>query len=376
MRFVYTAVMLVITASPIRAQWSIDAQGGRIRSSLDPAATAAESFVLGLRYEALATQFRISGGVPTKNEDPLWGAIAGAQRIALRKNGVIAGVDVVGNAFLTHDRMDRTQTVTDFFGRPSVVPGQSYSGHAIAVQGMPVLGYEAKNFQVQARAGASFYQSKFGEQERDRTVTLADAQLTLLPSPSFALMPSARFVRADEGDFKYAGVSGVVATGPVSFWANVGQWLDVDSAKAAYAAGGALKINSRVTLNTSVRRDSFDPVYLIPASTSWSVGASIRLGGGSAPVAPVPAAYVNGRATIRLPVSQSKTPPSVAGDFNKWKPQPMELKDGAWIYTVALAPGVYQYAFVNERGEWFVPEKHAGRKEDGMGGHVAVLVVQ
>jgi hypothetical protein len=49
---------------------------------------------------------------------------------------------------------------------------------------------------------------------------------------------------------------------------------------------------------------------------------------------------------------------------------------GSWTYTVAVAPGVYNYAFVNEDGEWFVPESVPGRKDDGMGGHVAVLVVR
>jgi hypothetical protein len=39
------------------------------------------------------------------------------------------------------------------------------------------------------------------------------------------------------------------------------------------------------------------------------------------------------------------------------------------------APGVYHYAFVAEDGTWFVPESVPGRQDDGMGGHVAVLVV-
>ncbi|HEY8485417.1 MAG TPA: hypothetical protein VIL13_12465 [Longimicrobiales bacterium] len=41
-----------------------------------------------------------------------------------------------------------------------------------------------------------------------------------------------------------------------------------------------------------------------------------------------------------------------------------------------VAPGVYHYAFVTADGKWFVPESVPGRKDDGMGGHVAVLVVR
>ena len=54
----------------------------------------------------------------------------------------------------------------------------------------------------------------------------------------------------------------------------------------------------------------------------------------------------------------------------------MERDGDQWTYTVALARGVYNYAFVGADGTWFVPESVAGRKDDGMGGHVAVLVVR
>jgi hypothetical protein len=66
----------------------------------------------------------------------------------------------------------------------------------------------------------------------------------------------------------------------------------------------------------------------------------------------------------------------IAGDFTNWQPQPMQQTGKAWTYTTQLAPGVYNYAFVDANGTWFVPEDHPGRKDDGMGGSVAVLVVR
>jgi hypothetical protein len=90
----------------------------------------------------------------------------------------------------------------------------------------------------------------------------------------------------------------------------------------------------------------------------------------------VPTSYAGGRATTRLPVSESATAPRIAGDFNKWQPQPMARNGKDWTFTVAVAPGVYNYAFVNDKGEWFVPASVPGRRNDGMGGHVAVLVVR
>ena len=75
-------------------------------------------------------------------------------------------------------------------------------------------------------------------------------------------------------------------------------------------------------------------------------------------------------------ISATKTPPSIAGDFNAWKPAPMERDGDRWVYTVAVTPGVYNYAFVDADGTWFVPEGLPGRKSDGMGGFVAVVVVR
>jgi len=126
-----------------------------------------------------------------------------------------------------------------------------------------------------------------------------------------------------------------------------------------------------------MRRDTFDPLSLQAAQTSWSIGLSVLTSGRPRPVTPpVPAAYENGRATIRLPASATKTPPSIAGDFNAWTPAPMEREGDHWMYTVAVAPGVYNYAFVDADGTWFVPEGVPGRKADGMGGFVAVVVVR
>ena len=71
----------------------------------------------------------------------------------------------------------------------------------------------------------------------------------------------------------------------------------------------------------------------------------------------------------------AKGRPSIAGDFTGWKPVPMQRDGSRWTFTVKLEPGTYHYAFVGEDGTWFVPESVPGRQDDGMGGHVAVLVV-
>lgn len=370
------AMLLVGTALPAQ-QWSIDAQAGRIRSALDPNAPEAESVVLGIRYDDLLTGFRLSGGVPTSAEQPLWGAVSGGRRMIARFGGFFGGVDVAGNAFLMHDRVERTREIPGrgVFDPPTIERLPSSSGSAFAAQGLPILGFENAAVQAYARAGVSYYSSSFGEQKRERTVQLADAQLTYSMTPSFALMPSVRHYRADEGNFTHAGATALASIGPTTVWGSVGQMSGASDA-TTWAAGVSLRVHDRATISGSVREDAIDPLYLTPAQRAWNAGISLRVGSSGIRAAPIPARYENGRATIRLAASQARTEPRIAGDFTDWKPMPMQRSGDHWTYTAPLKPGVYNYAFVDERGEWFVPEKQAGRKDDGMGGHVAVLVVQ
>lgn len=368
---------LTIFRSPLAAQeWHLSGQAGRIRSALDPAGTMSESFALGIRYDELTAGFRLTGGIPSASTDPLWGGVSGWKRSSLAIGRFIAGVDLAANAFVASDRSETTVPVPGPFDPPAV-PQPDHSGHALAGQLLPVVGFEAARFQLHARGGVSRYAARFGPQEADRTVRLADIQVTVSPTSTFALVPVTRWYQAaGESVATYAGVSAMTASPAGSLWAIAGRWIDGGEG-TPWAAGGRLRLHPLVMLEASARRDTFDPLYLQPPQSSWSAGLLVRLGGRARSMAPpVPSKYEGGRATIRLPASESKTAPSIAGDFNGWTPAPMSREGGYWTYMVAVDPGVYQYAFVAESGEWFVPKSVAGRKDDGMGGHVAVLVVR
>jgi hypothetical protein len=381
-RLLLTAIAPIAIASPIAAQqWRVDVQGGRIRSALDPSARGTESVAAGIGYEDPAIAFRISTGIPTRTDAPYWGALGAWKRLALRKSGFISGIDLSGNGFVFQDRTERASQGGGILD-PLPQPAAGGSGHALAGMALPLIGFETGSFQLQARAGISYYTATIGGQDRERTVRLGDIQLTFQPTPSFALAPiMRRFQATSEMASTFAGLSGVVAQGRASFWGNAGQWLDgtdaTSSTRTAWGLGGSLRLTERATLNASARHDGFDPLYLNPPQTSWGVGLSILVGARPhSPAAPVPAAYHNGLATIRLPVSSVAAVPSVAGDFNNWIPARMKHDGKFWSYTVAAAPGVYNYAFVSANGDWFVPENVPGRKDDGMGGQVAVLVVR
>ncbi|HEX6308723.1 MAG TPA: glycogen-binding domain-containing protein [Longimicrobiales bacterium] len=376
-------IALAATAAPARAQqWNLSAQAGRMRSMLDPAEAAA-TIALGLYYDSPETGFRLSAGVPTSSVDALWAGAGLWKRAAFRHGGFMAGADIAASAFMTRDRSRSVQNTPT----PPLIPGPfdppldpvaDLSGHALAGQALPVIGYEHARVQIHARAGLSHYIAQFGDVETDRTVRLADVQLTLLPAPDLALMPvMRRYEAGDEEATTYAGVTAALAHERGSVWGSAGYWMDLDGADVPWAAGTTLRVHPRAAIEASARRDTFDPLYMQPPQTSWHIGFSLRVGGPAGPPAPpIPHAYVDGRATIRLPVSESAEPPSIAGDFNGWEPAPMQRSGDHWTFTVTLAPGVYNYAFVRADGTWFVPEDTPGRREDGMGGHVAVLVVE
>ena len=56
-------------------------------------------------------------------------------------------------------------------------------------------------------------------------------------------------------------------------------------------------------------------------------------------------------------------------------PVPMQREGRDWTIRLPLAKGAYHYAFQSARGAWFVPASIPGRRDDGMGGQVAVLLV-
>jgi hypothetical protein len=362
---------------PLAAQeWRVTTEAGRIRSALDPAAGATPSVAVGLHFLDPSSALRISGGVPTRADEALWGGVGASKQLLRRAHSFMAGIDLMANAFALVDRSPAALPVPGPFD-PPVTPNADRNGHALAAQALPMLGYDGVRVQARIRAGASRYTSRIGGERRERAVTLADAQLTWLPAGTFALSPLVQQYRAaGEAAAMFYGTSLITASSSGSLWATAGRWAADSVNDLQWAAGARLHVHPNVSLEGSARHSAFDPLYLQPAQTSWSVGISVLLGRARVVAPPVPAAYRDGKALIRLPYAASKAAPSIAGDFNAWTPAPMQRDGDHWTYTIALAPGVYHYSFVSNTGEWFVPASVAGRKDDGMGGHVAVLVVR
>jgi hypothetical protein len=167
----------------------------------------------------------------------------------------------------------------------------------------------------------------------------------------------------------------VYAGSRVDVWAETGKWLATDLGERVWGAGGGVSLGLRTSLWGSVRQEAPDPLYWSSTRRTWSVGLTQRLGRVSAPLVPVSRSQED-TVVLRLPVTDAPAGTvSIAGDFNNWQPAPMEREGGDWIIRLPLSPGVYHYAFRAANGDWFVPPSTPGRRDDGMGGFLAVLVV-
>ena len=183
-------------------------------------------------------------------------------------------------------------------------------------------------------------------------------------------------MRASEGLYPFFGGGVRYGGNPVQAWFETGKWFSDSLADAAWSAGIDVALNRRIALWSSVRQEAPDPLYWNLPRRTWSIGVTRRFNrtGGASSLA-TPKVDANG-VVIRLSVADvDGTSVVVAGDFNGWRPVPMQREGREWVIHLPLPAGVYHYAFRSDRGEWFVPASVPNRRDDGMGGYVAVLVV-
>lgn len=360
---------------PLAAQhWHAEARLGRLDSRLEqqtiPGAT---SLGVGLGYEQRDGWLRISAGVPFGAEDPLWGAADAGRRIAFERGRFTLGIDLAAQGYL--QRYTRALEQPGGLFEPPTLTEGTETGHGLAGQAMPLVAFRAGPATLRARGGWSYYRTSLGERDATRKATLAELQLAVQPAAALLLTLDGRQYWTQQREFRFAGATAVYALPDFTVWGSAGQWLEPSEQPLSWSAGAAVPFGNRYEVSLQARADALDPLYGSTPRRSWSAGLRVTLGDIERPAPPVPAAYDDGRATIALPVSAAAGQPRIAGDFNDWTPQPMTRAGEQWTFVARLEPGVYEYAFVNAQGEWFVPPSTPGRREDGMGGYVALLVV-
>ncbi|MFH1755326.1 MAG: hypothetical protein ABIA59_06440 [Candidatus Latescibacterota bacterium] len=69
---------------------------------------------------------------------------------------------------------------------------------------------------------------------------------------------------------------------------------------------------------------------------------------------------------------------TVAGSFNDWNPNSTALQkqNGVWVTVLVLAPGTYEYMFVEDETQWMTDPMAVRMRDDGFGGLNAVLDVE
>lgn len=362
------AATCVLGTSPAAAQWRVDAQAGRLHYEAAPDAVST-TVALSLTRSTTDSSFGMSLGIPFSSDEPVWGAFQGYRRLAT-DGGTGFGVDLAGSGFVYRIEA-RDSADLPLLGED----GETRTGAGASAEIMPLAFWRSRTgrFAAEARAGGIGFIST-GEDSFERLAFVSDLSFAAGLPGGLTTRLDGRWVSVEEGGFPYAGV-GLTWSHVAVLWASAGQWFDDSVDELSWSAGASVPIGERVALSVTGRRDSIDPIYATPARTTWSAGVTVWLGAVLRSIPePVPTAYVDGVATIAL-IDDVEGVPSIAGDFNDWTPAPMERDGDAWVHRVALGPGVYNYAFVDEAGEWFVPEDTPGRHSDGMGGYVAVLIV-
>ena len=353
-------IVTTVLASPAGSQGlSVDVSTGRIAYDPITPGETTNNLVGTLRYDTLRDQWVYgSAAAPLRSSDPLWGAVGAGGRFLLPDSAsrhLTFGADVGGEGFLFRDRV-ALQT-----------------GNGGSLDALPFVRVSRGLASVELRGGWRGQALSMGGVVERRGVFETGAR-AIYEAIAVRAEADMRVVRASEGTYPFLG-GAVAYGGPRGYVSgNVGRWLSDALDDVAVGGGGGVTLGRGATIWFSARQEPSDPLYWNASRRTWSVGLTQQLGRPSTVVQP--ATRANGAVAVRLPVTEaSGNELWVAGDFNGWKPAPMEREGRDWVLRLPLAPGVYKYAFRSADGKWFVPASVPGRRDDGMGGHVAVLVV-
>ncbi len=341
--------------------WTADLQAGQASYETAPLDSRSTNAILGVRHQVDRRFFQTAVAAPLSSGDLFWGVVSMGDRLAFRKGIVELGLDAAG---LFHVHRD---------------PGVEGMGVGGRGEFLPVLSLSAGVLVTEVRSGVSLYRGEIAGERWSRDLHVSDVNVFLPLGPQARLGGELRHLRTADEAYTFLGSSASSAFGRGGVWGSVGTWisgLSDDAPSLGWSAGGSLGMAPGTDLWLTVRREPFDPVFLGAARTNWGVGLSHRLGRARTPPPAVGAEYRSGRTTVlRLPLGEASRPPSVAGDFSQWGALPMHRFGTHWRIELDLAPGVYHFAFLHSDGTWFVPEHTPNRREDGMGGWVAVLIV-
>lgn len=357
-----TGLVAVLAANDARAQaWLVDVSAGR--TIYDPVSVNLGSNNLAgtIRFDGRSDDWIYgAAGVPLGDQDPFWGAAGAGGRFALPRSDtrrVTLGVETGAHGFTFRD------------------PVIQYTGTGGTLEAIPFAGVSAGSGRIELRGGWRGHSLSYSGTRQSRGVFETGARVAFDADASVRLQADARWVHASEGTFPFLGGSLSYGGAPLQVWAQAGKWVSDLLDEVSWGGGVGIGLGTMSTVWANIRQDAPDPLYWNAPRRSWSVGVTRRLGRPPAPLMPAP--RIDG-GNVLIRIRQQDAPDgtvSIAGDFNNWRPAAMQREGNEWVIRLPIAAGVYNYAFRSSTGTWFVPASAAGRRDDGMGGHVAVLVV-
>jgi len=350
----------VVFATRVYAQGlSVDMSAGRI--VYDPVSVnlGTNNAMATLRYDALrGTWVYTTVAAPLRDGDPVWGAFGGGGRFiqsGATDRPIFVGADLDAHGFVFRDTV------------------ALLNGTGGALEAIPFASVAAGPGRIEARGGWRGQTLSFASETERRGVVEGGARA--IYGLQVRLQGDLKWVHSAEGTYPFVGGSVIYGGLPVQVWAQTGKWLSDQLNAVAWGVGVGVGLGTRATLWAAARQETPDPLYWNALRRTWSVGVTRRLGRSAPALLEAPRADANG-VLIRIPVSDAPGDALfIAGDFNQWMPTPMQRDGREWTIRLPLAKGVYHYAFRSTRGDWFVPASVPSRRDDGMGGQVALLVV-
>jgi hypothetical protein len=340
---------------------ALDVSAGQIVYEPVSTETGTSNAAATLRYESpRAAWLYGTVAMPFGGNDSRWGGVGAGNRFmhsVVSRNRLNIGADIGAHGFAFRD----------------AVAGQR--GNGGFVEAFPFVQLPAGLATLEAGAGWRAQTLSYTGVVDTRHVFESKAHVSY--GSTWIVEGNARWVRASEGVYPFFGGGLRYGGTPVQAWCDTGKWFSDSLPDAAWSAGIDVALNGQLALWSSVRQEAPDPLYWNLPRRTWSIGVTRRFnrtGGGTLSLA-TPKLDANG-VVIRLSAADvDGTSVVVAGDFNGWRPVPMQREGREWVIHLPLPAGVYHYAFRSDRGEWFVPASVPNRRDDGMGGYVAVLVV-
>lgn len=352
------AVLLSHGLAHAQAGWTTGVMVGRSVYDVPNVEPTSISALISARYNAERPAWLMfDAGVPLAAKSTLWGSAGIGARLQREHPTATLGFDTGIQLYGFRD------PVLDLVGRGVV-------GELI-----PRLALTRGRLTAAVRSGVQLHSLSVAGRSESRAVHLTEAQLDGQAFGAVQLVAETRYLRASEGGYPYLGVQAQRSGDRVDVWGRLGRWTSRALPTSEWGAGMAVRVAPGVVVEAAAEQSAGDPLFLNPPRRGWSLGVRRAPRGRTPPPLPVLPVASDGAVLFRLSADPGSGAPAVAGDFNGWTPVPMERVGTEWRLRMRIPPGIYHYAYRRGDGEWFVPESAPGRRDDGMGGISALVVV-